>query len=405
MSVRWPSNALTEVPFEVYSSPAQYALEVERIYKGLAWSYLGLQAALTKSGDYFTTFIGETSVIVVRDEDGTVRGFVNRCAHRGAMLCLEASGNLERFTCVYHAWSYDLHGQLVSVAFQHGIKGQGGMPEDFVLADHRLREFRVEAYCGLLFGTFDTATPALETYLGDRIAGFIARVMCKPVRVLGENVQRLPNNWKLYIENVKDSYHASILHTFFTTFRLNRLTQAGEIVVDESGGNHVSYSKTDTSQDNRDYDRGQLRSSRHDYALADPGVIDSVDEFGDGIGVQILSVFPSFVLQQVRNSIAIRQILPCGPEATELRWTYLGFEDDDEAMTLRRLRQGNLVGPAGYISMEDGAVGGFVQRGIRGVEEDSGIVAMGGADASSSPSRVTEASVRGFWKKYRALMG
>ena len=58
------------------------------------------------------------------------------------------------------------------------------VPEDFALADHRLREFRVEAYCGLLFGTFDTATPALEAYLGDRIAGFIGRVMRKPARVL-----------------------------------------------------------------------------------------------------------------------------------------------------------------------------------------------------------------------------
>ncbi len=404
VSVQWPSNGLTEIPFELYSSVSQYELEVERIYKGPAWSYLGLLGALTNPGDYFTTFIGETSVIVVLGEDGEPRGFVNRCVHRGAMLCLAPRGNVDRFTCVYHAWSYDLQGRLASVAFQGGIKGQGGMPRDFDLGHYRLREFRVGAYCGLLFGTFERTAPPLEDYLGERVAQFIQRVMCKPVRVIGENVQRLPNNWKLYIENVKDSYHASILHTFFTTFRLNRLTQAGEIVVDESGGNHVSYSKTDTSHDNRDYDHGKLRSSRHDYLLADPAVIDSVDEFGDGIGVQILSVFPSFVLQQVRNSIALRQILPRGPAATELRWTYLGFEDDDEAMTLRRLRQGNLVGPAGYISMEDGAIGGFVQRGIRGVEEDQGIVTMGGVDATSSPSRVTEASVRGFWKKYRALM-
>ena len=73
-------------------------------------------------------------------------------------------------------------------------------------------------------------------------------------------------------------------------------------------------------------------------------------------------------------------------------------------MARRRLRQANLVGPAGYVSMEDGAVGGFVQRAIRGVEEDAGVVRMGGDEARSSTSRVTEASVRGFWKQYRALM-
>ena len=66
----------------------------------------------------------------------------------------------------------------------------------------------------------------------------------KPV-VLGRFTQALPNNWKLYMENVKDTYHASILHLFFTTFELNRLSQKGGIIVDESGGHHVSYSAID----------------------------------------------------------------------------------------------------------------------------------------------------------------
>ena len=69
----------------------------------------------------------------------------------------------------------------------------------------------------------------------------------KPV-VLGRVTQALPNNWKLYMENVKDSYHASILHLFFTTFELNRLSQKGGIIVDDSGGHHVSFSAIDTTR-------------------------------------------------------------------------------------------------------------------------------------------------------------
>jgi phenylpropionate dioxygenase-like ring-hydroxylating dioxygenase large terminal subunit len=61
----------------------------------------------------------------------------------------------------------------------------------------------------------------------------------------GRFTQMLPNNWKLYMENVKDSYHASILHLFFTTFEINRLSQKGAVIVDESGRNHVSYSAID----------------------------------------------------------------------------------------------------------------------------------------------------------------
>jgi anthranilate 1,2-dioxygenase large subunit/terephthalate 1,2-dioxygenase oxygenase component alpha subunit len=223
--------------------------------------------------------------------------------------------------------------------------------------------------------------------------------------VLGRPTQVLSNNWKLYFENVKDSYHASILHTFFTTFEINWLNQKGGVVVDESGGHHASYSMIDRALDSADYKRQEIRSSKDDYRLADPSMLEGVDEFGDGVTLQILTVFPGFVLQQIQNSLAVRQLLPRGIDRCELVWTILGFADDDAAMTERRLKQANLVGPAGYISMEDGCVGGFVQRAVRGIEEDSGILMMGGSDASSQTYRATESSVRGFWKKYRALMG
>ena len=116
-------------------------------------------------------------------------------------------------------------------------------------------------------------------------------------------------------------------------------------------------------------------------------------------------MFPSMVLQQVRNTIAVRVIRPRGVDKTELEWIHLGFDDDDEAMTERRLRQGNLIGAAGYISMEDGCVGGFVQRALQYNDDDSGVVMMGGHDAQSQNFRASEAAIRGFWKKYRALTG
>jgi anthranilate 1,2-dioxygenase large subunit len=123
------------------------------------------------------------------------------------------------------------------------------------------------------------------------------------------------------------------------------------------------------------------------------------------VTLQILSVFPTFVLQQIQNAIAVRQIVPRGIDKTDLNWTYLGFADDTPEQRLVRHKQNNLVGPAGYISMEDGCVGGFVQRGIAGASEEEAILEMGGSTAQSSESRVTEASVRGFWKAYRSNMG
>ena len=129
------------------------------------------------------------------------------------------------------------------------------------------------------------------------------------------------------------------------------------------------------------------------------------EEFGDDTTTQILSLFPNFVLQQIQNCIALRLVLPKGLDKTELQWTYIGFEDDDPQMTELRLAQANLVGPAGYVSMEDGAVGNFIQRAIPGSEDECSVLEMGGFGHVSEANRTTEASVRSFWHAYRPLMG
>jgi anthranilate 1,2-dioxygenase large subunit/terephthalate 1,2-dioxygenase oxygenase component alpha subunit len=277
------------------------------------------------------------------------------------------------------------------------------MPADSKPDQHAPRQLRVETFAGLVFGTLGTGVPPVEQYLGPEIAAKIRRVMKKPVKLLGGYTQMLPGNWKLYMENVKDSYHASLLHMFFTTFRLNRLSQKGGLVVSEDGGNHISYSMT-ADVAGKEYEQAGLRTAQSGYSLEAPELLQSVDEFGDGIGLQILSVFPGFVLQQIRNCLAVRRVVPQGLDRTELAWTSFGFADDDEKMTELRLRQSNLIGPSGLISMEDGAATGFVQRGIRGAGEEESVVEMGGSGTSSEESRVSEAAVRGFWKAYRRHM-
>ena len=400
--VTWPEAGLTKIPYELFTNQAQYNLENEAIFKGPTWNYLCLDVEVPNPGDYVISHIAETSIIVVRNLEGEIRAMVNRCSHRGAQLCQKRTGNARKFSCVYHAWSYDLDGNLTNVAFKNGIKKKGGMPDDFNMEDHQLRPVKITEFCGLIFGSFDGSVPDIETYLGSEVSAKVRRVLNRSAKVIGRNTQVLPNNWKIYMENVKDSYHASILHLFFTTFRLNRLTQSGGIIVDESGGNHVSFSKLDEDMSNKVYEDDEMRSNSK-VKLADPNLLEGVDEFEDGITLQILSIFPNFVLQQVRNSLAIRQVLPKGTEKAELVWTYIGFADDNSEMDARRLRQANLIGPAGFISMEDAAVGGFVQRGLKGVTEDCSVIKMGGHDANSMESRVTESSIRGFWKKYRTL--
>ncbi|MGZ5271893.1 MAG: Rieske 2Fe-2S domain-containing protein [Ramlibacter sp.] len=404
-AVQWRGPGLTRVPYKLYSDASTARQEQERIFRGATWNYLCLDADLPTGGSYRTTFVGETPVVVVKDDDGEIYAFENRCAHRGALIALDKCGKADSFQCVYHAWSYNRQGDLTGIAFEKGVKGKGGMPASFCKEEHGPRKLRIAVYCGLVFGSFSYDVPSIEEYLGDEICQRIERVLGKPVEVIGRFTQALPNNWKLYVENVKDSYHASLLHLFFTTFELNRLSQKGGVIVDESGGHHVSYSMIDKSAADASYKDQGLRSHTDKYRLKDTTVLEGFPEFEDGVTLQILSVFPGFVLQQIQNCLAVRQVLPKGQERTELNWTYLGYVGDTPEQRKVRLKQLNLVGPAGFISMEDGAVGGFVQRGIAGAEDLEAIVEMGGEDTGSSEGRAIENSVRGFWKAYRRQMG
>jgi anthranilate 1,2-dioxygenase large subunit len=406
--VTWPQQGNSRVPYRMFTDPEIYKAELDRVFLGPTWQFLCLADELPNPGDYKTTFLGETPVIVARGQDGQIHAMVNRCAHRGNLVCLKRQGNTDLLTCVYHSWSYDLEGNLKSVAFRRGIGGKGGMPDTFKIEEHGLRKLRTDHFAGLVFGTLSDAVPPFAEYIGNQIGERIGRVMRATPKVLGTTSQILHNNWKLYIENVKDTYHASLLHTFFTTFRISRLSIGGGVLIGENSGNHASYTRGGGKQADRpDSDTlyADIQSNRDGLSLADPRLLASREEFGDDITVQILSVFPNFVLQQINNSIALRLVLPKGRDETELQWIYLGFEDDDAEMTELRLLQSNLVGPAGYVSMEDGAVGGFVQRAIAGSEDDLSVLEMGGHDHVSDDTRTTEASIRGFWQAYRPLMG
>ena len=401
----WPEGSLHQVPYWVFQREDVLAREQETIFRGAHWHYLCLEAEIANPGDYRTTHVGALPVVVARDAEGRINAFENRCAHRGALIALEDGGTTKDFTCVYHAWRYDMAGNLKGVAFRNGIAGKGGMPKDFRLEDHCPRKLRVATLCGLVFGTLAAETPPLEDYLGAEIVGRVRRVLNgRTPEVLGRFTQALPNNWKLYTENVRDSYHASLLHLFFTTFEVNRLTQKGGLIVSENGGNHVSWSAIEEGAAGGEYAQQQIRSDS-DYRLADPSLLHGFQEFGDSITLQILSVFPTFVLQQIQNCIAVRQVVPRAVDRTDLHWTYLGFTSDTPEQRNMRLKQCNLVGAAGFVSMEDGCVGGFVQRGAAGAADQLAVLRMGGHEAASSDTRATEASVRGFWKAYRAATG
>lgn len=402
-SIVWPPGDVTEVPYAVYTDAGVFEAEMARIFCGPSWAYVGLEAELPDLGDYLVTRIGTRSVVVTRDQQGEIRGFLNRCAHRGVKVCRQRRGNSRMFVCPYHQWSYDARGRLRGVPFIKGVKQLGGMPEDFRREDHNLPELSITTRGGVIFASFRSDMPALEAYLGETNTRYFDRVFDgRGLRVLGYSRQLIPGNWKLMFENIKDPYHASLLHVFLVTFGLFRADQKSQVRMDDSGAHALLISQRGAqraSDETRD-----MANLREDFVLEDPRLLDPVKEFPDDATVVMQTIWPNLIVQQQSNTLALRQIQPRHPGAFELHWTFFGYEDDDEAMQRRRLRQANLMSSAGLVSADDSEVIKLAQDGIVAGGEGRGIMLMGGRGTGDETHMVTEVALRAFYRHYREVM-
>lgn len=407
--VHWEPG-YNHVPYMIYTDPDVYAEEQKRLFRGPMWNFVGIENEIPKKGDYVTTYVGDTPVIVLRDMDGAVQVLVNRCAHRGNLVCIAKEGNETELTCVYHNWRYDLQGNLKSIAFGKGVgKGAtktGGMPDDFDYSKNGMQRLRVETFFGMIFATFSETVEPLGEFLRDEMRENIERLLGRGMVLLGTYSQYMPNNWKLYMENTRDSYHASILHMFQATFRINRLSMKGGIKLSPGEKHHISYSIAETDREETEYDSSKLRAVKDGYTLADPSLIKSWREYECGTTLAIQTVYPNCIVQQISNSLALRLCLPKGPDECELLWWVLGTPEDTPEQREIRIKQSNMIGPGGVISLEDGVVGGWIQRGTKRDQEKSTVVEMGGRGvAPSGEGRATEVAIRAWWKVYRECMG
>jgi anthranilate 1,2-dioxygenase large subunit len=403
----WPALDYSRVPYRLYHDAEIYEREQERIFRGPVWSFLGLEAEIPKPGDFRATWVGDTPVIVNRDEKGVLRAFVNRCAHRGALVRRELSGNAERHICLYHQWCYGLDGALNAIPFRRGIRGKGGMGTDFDMAAHALNPLRVGTVNGAVFGTLADDAEPLEDYLGAPVIEQLQRLFDRPVKVLGYNRQRIRGNWKLYAENTRDNYHASLLHEFLVTFGLDRSTQVGGVRMDRRHRHSITWAEAGSDDDELVRQAYGGAGVRNDYlSLQEPDLVAFQPEHGDRLNIAITSVFPSSVFVQISNSLAVRQIRSRGVDEVEVFQTMFGYEDDPPEMTLHRVRQANLVGPAGLVSMEDGEAIEVTHRASRPDPLRTTVIELGGGGVISDRDyRVHDVPLRGFWSYYAELLG
>jgi salicylate 5-hydroxylase large subunit len=404
----WAGDGTSRIPFKVYTDEALHQKELERFFYKAHWCYVGLEAEIPNPGDYKRTAIGERSVVLTRDMTGQIHVVENVCAHRGMRFCRERHGNRKSLVCPYHQWAYGLDGKLIGVPLRRGVKQdgemQGGMPPDFNMADHGLTKLKVATRGGVVFASFDPNVEPFEDYLGPTILGYFDRLFNgRQLTLLGYNRQRIPGNWKLMQENIKDPYHPGLLHTWFVTFGLWRADNKSQLRMD---AHHRHAAMVSTRGTGGQADQvTQVSSFKQAMKLNDERFLDIVPEaWWGGPTAVMTTIFPSVILQQQVNSVSTRHIQPVGHGAFDFVWTHFGFEDDTPEMTERRLRQANLFGPAGFVSADDGEVIEFSQEGFESKPAHHTLAELGGTGVEDTEHMVTETLIRGMYRYWRQVM-
>ena len=406
----WQEKGSSRIPFWAYTNPNIYQQELERIFYKNHWCYVGLEAEIPNPGDFKRTVIGERSVVVSRDMEGILHVFENVCAHRGMQFCRERHGNKKEFVCPYHQWNYNLKGDLQGVPFRRGVKKngevQGGMPSDFNPKDHSLFQLKVATRGGVIFASFDHSVESLEDYLGPEILPYFDRLFNgRQLTILGYNRQRIPGNWKLMQENIKDPYHPGLLHTWFITYGLWRADNESKLRMDS----HYRHAAMVSTRGNAGVKSSEVTagvtSFKDTMEINDKRLIDIVQEdWWKGPTAVMLTIFPSVIFQQQVNSVSTRHIQPNGNGSFDFVWTHFGFSDDTPEMTERRLIQSNLFGPAGFVSADDGEVIELSQKGFEQKPFHRVLAQLGGVDCENTEHMVTETLIRGMYHYWRKVM-
>jgi salicylate 5-hydroxylase large subunit len=405
----WDQPGSSRIPFWAYTDTELYKRELERFFYQNHWCYVGLEAEIPNHGDFKRTVVGERSVVMVRREDGGISVVENVCAHRGMQFCRERHGNKKELVCPYHQWNYNLNGDLQGVPFRRGVKQDGkvngGMPKDFKTEENSLTKLKVATRGGVVFASFDHDVEPLEDFLGPEILSYFDRLFNgRQLKILGYNRQRIPGNWKLMQENIKDPYHPGLLHTWFVTYGLWRADNKSALRMDPQFRHAAMISTRGTGGQKAEVTAG-VTSFKESMEIEDKRLLDIVPEaWWGGPTAVMMTVFPSVIFQQQVNSVSTRHIQPNGEGSFDFVWTHFGFEDDTDEMTQRRLIQANLFGPAGFVSADDGEVIEFSQQGFEQKPFHRALAELGGTVCEDTEHMVTETLIRGMYNYWRKVM-
>lgn len=374
------------------------------------WLYVGHESEVPHAGDFRARRVASRPVVLARGGDGVIRVLLNTCTHRGALVCRQKSGNARSFQCPYHAWTYNLRGELI------GVPGEDAYSEAFERDALRLAQPpKTDNYRGFIFVCFDSAAETLYDYLAgakeyiDLVADQ-SEVGMKIVE--GQQSYSARANWKLLVENSYDGYHGLPTHQRYFTF-------LSDLGIDVRGG------ASPARQQVEDLGNGHA-VLEYQSAWGRP-IAQWVPSFGEHRKPHFealrrrfenrfgperarricqtsrnLGIFPNLVINDIM-AVTVRTFYPVAPDYMEVNaWSLAPIDESAEDSAMRLDNFLTFLGPGGFATPDDVEMLESCQLGFANREVEWSDISRG--MKRDCPALTDELQMRVFWRRWNHLM-
>jgi Rieske 2Fe-2S family protein len=288
------------LPGFFYTSTEIYTAELDGIFYS-HWLCAGREAEIANPGDYSLKQVGDESLILLRDQSGQLRVFANVCRHRGTRMLVEEKGRLSAcIQCPYHAWTYNLKGELIGAPLMEE------QVSDFEKCDYPLHAIPFALWGGFVFINIGTDAAPFDKVFAPLLDKFAAWNLSE-LAIAGRIDYDIQANWKLVVQNYSECYHCPLVHP--------DLARKSPYL---SGHNDLYEGPVLGGFMNLNHQVGSLTISGQACAAPLPGVS------GDDLQrVYYYAIFPNLLLSLHPDYVMAHTLWPIAPDRTKITCEWL----------------------------------------------------------------------------------